>query len=1090
MKPVGASGLTIFGASAGTGKTHRVTEEIKRALSSTGPDAVPVDGLLAVTYTRQAQVELESRIRRKLFEAGLAERAQQLPLAYVGTVHAVCLRWLQEHALDAGHSPSLRVLADERGALAQALEEAVPQEHRDELDDLAERLEPHVDHREGQTHWEWPVAHIITLARHGRIRADELDGMARRSFEGLRALLPMPMKDAAPLDRAFAEVLDSTCAALVRRSFSLPEGSRSKLEDIARRVSHDPLPWSAWVAVEGLKCSKAAEPYIDPLREAAAAHRSHPLFHHDLERFTHLVYKAAALTLRHYETWKRERHLVDYVDMVDQALTLLDDEPIAQELSARLKLCVVDELQDSSPIQLALFLRLHRLAGRSYWVGDPKQCIFEYAGADPTLMDAVVGWARENGGAVTPLSVNHRTLPPLLDLTNTLFTSTLASHGIAPEEVRVTPREGAPAEPAGPPLRIWYAAAGNKAGYARALAEGIARLLGEGERPLVYDRVTADKRALRPGDVAVLVATNDEAHELADALARLGHRAAVARSGLLQTPEGVALGAALRYVLDEQDRLSLAELEALHGWDGLGPDAWLDRELAPPEEGRERTAPPWRHRLDALRDVAAIATPAELVEAAFVALDLPLLCARWPDPPQRLTNLDALRRFAGVYERRCAEQGEGASLAGLLRFLQGLQRTFYEDREAKQGDEQHAGSDDGAVTLTTYHRAKGLEWPVVILSSLDKTARDGEVFEVAPETDAHSLDPEDPLAGRWIRYWPWPYGRNGDPALEGNALASAAGTRLTERKRRERARLLYVGFTRPRDVLILATHLKKGTLQVSWLRELSDREGRPALVLPPPVDRDTKVTLRVGSAGTGQLEVEALAWSLTAGDEAAPIQKNGPRTWFSRGEALSAPPYRIKPSAADASAPFPALQLAALHRLHDPLPLETAAAVEWSDLGDAVHAFLACDLPGLSRDARLERAGRLLTGHGARGALAPESLLLASESFSAFVEQQLPGARWRREIPIEVRLGTEHGERLIDGRIDLLLETDDRLVIVDHKSFPGASDAALRAKAGELAPQLAAYAHALAIARPGRRIDCWLHFVTAGAVVELSSAAR
>ncbi len=192
MKPAGASGLTIFGASAGTGKTHRVTEEIKRALSSTGPDAVPVDGLLAVTYTRQAQVELESRIRRKLFEAGLAERAQQLPLAYVGTVHAVCLRWLQEHALDAGHSPTLRVLADERGALAQALEEAVPQEDRDELDELAERLEPHVDKREGQTHWEWPVANIITLARHGRIRARR----ARRDGEAIVRGAPRAAADA------------------------------------------------------------------------------------------------------------------------------------------------------------------------------------------------------------------------------------------------------------------------------------------------------------------------------------------------------------------------------------------------------------------------------------------------------------------------------------------------------------------------------------------------------------------------------------------------------------------------------------------------------------------------------------------------------------------------------------------------------------------------------------------------------------------------------------------------------------------------------------------------------------------------------
>ncbi len=101
--------------------------------------------------------------------------------------------------------------------------------------------------------------------------------------------------------------------------------------------------------------------------------------------------------------------------------------------------------------------------------------------------------------------------------------------------------------------------------------------------------------------------------------------------------------------------------------------------------------------------------------------------------------------------------------------------------------------------------------------------------------------------------------------------------------------------------------------------------------------------------------------------------------------------------------------------------------------------------------------------------------------------KQLPGARWAREVPIEARIDSAHGEKRIDGRIDLLLETEDTLIVVDHKSFPGVGDGVWRSKAAELAPQLGIYLHALRIARPGMSVAAWIHFITASAVVTLEA---
>ncbi len=1075
-----ALGLKVVGASAGSGKTFRLTKEIEQAITGQGPDAIEPEGLVAVTYTRRAHVELESRIRRALLASKGINRAAWLPRARIGTVHGVCLRWLRELALDAGVSPDVEVLADSGLALAQVLEETVPASEREELDELAERLEMLKDTREAEVHWDQPVEDVISLARNGRIPPRDLAAMAQRSSSTLLALLPQPALDGPRLDAALATAVEQALAQIDPTTDTTDKTRKAihELRAYQRSARFGRPTWGEWLSLSKLDPGAKSRAAIAPVNAAAAAHLSHPQLHADLRRFTELVYDAAALTLERFAEWKQQRGLVDYVDMVDHTLDLLRDSAVAEDLQQKLKLVVVDELQDSSPIQLALFLRLHALAGRSTWVGDPKQCIFEYAGADPALMDAVIRWSKSAGGKPEQQGTNYRSRKGLVDLCNGVFADAFAAHGMAREDTTVAAHRGAEPALAGlPAVGLFYLDSTKVETDAEAIATGVAQLLAAPAATPVLDRMTESVRPLRPGDIAILVLTNKEGDCLAAALASLGIRATVARTGLMGTPEGAMTAAALRYLLDEEDSLAIAELEALHGWGDAGPNGWLNARLAKtalPATGANN----WRAALDALRDAARVLSPQELVEGVLVALDLPTLAARWPNAPLRLANLDALRKFASVYEQRCIDDGEGCSLSGLLRFLNALTRVSYRHGDERRADEQFAGGDEGAVTVMTYHRSKGLEWPVVILGSLDAKPRPG-TFEVCPESDSSEVDPDDPLAGRWIRYWPWPFANRTSP-FTAVAEASPVGLAAAERERRERARLLYVGFTRARDHLVLAARLSATGPKTAWLAELQHANG-PALTLPNVDDASPAVVV-------GADRVPARLWRL-APSPAAAATATSTRSWFSRASAGERAAYRVQPSAALASGITlicPAIR--EIHVIHPPIVQLARGAAEWDRVGNAFHAFLASDSETTPVALRTKRAARLLEHHGALTSYAPASLLAASDAFRGFVTKQLPSARWGHEIPIEARLDTPDGERCIDGRIDLLLETEDALVVVDHKSFPGTDEARWRSKALELAPQLATYQHALTIVRPEKPTSSWIHFVTAGAVVMFEPA--
>jgi ATP-dependent exoDNAse (exonuclease V) beta subunit len=1096
-----AGGLTLVGASAGSGKTHRLTDEVVRAVDPTRDDAIGPESLVGVTYTRRSAAELGARIRRTLIEAGAHDRAQTLPLAYLGTVHAVSLRLVQEFAIDAGLSPHVDVLpGDEARWLREALEPGMDVELRRKLVDLADRLQLRWNAPIQRHDWLTPVQDIMTLARSNRMPAGSLPGMAERAVAGLLGVMGSAESDGDALDRAMLDALERTTQQLDRIDDGVNKTRevRATVQKALRTALAGQLPWSEWVKLQKLSPAKAVVDVVAPVIAVALRVDRHPRLQTDLRELTFGIYEAARQGLVAYDTWKKQRRVVDFVDMIDRALTLVEQPDVQEELRSRLRCLVVDEFQDTSPVQLALFVRLHQIAGRSTWVGDRKQCIFEFAGADPMLMEAVTQWTRAAKGNTPQLETNWRSRPELVDFCSHLFAAAFERHGYRGEEVVVKAQRATPPKLASlPPLGLWWLDASNQQKAAGAIAEGVRRLIEKPSETPVVDRATGLVRDLRPGDIAVLVATNAEAGLLATELAKRGMRATVARAGLLATPEGTLVRAALAVLVDPRDTLAAAVLEALTGFGGRSPDEWLDAAIAVEtarraarDRGEAQAPAAHSESVARLRGLCAqldALAPSEALDGVLSTLEVAALCARWPDREQRLANLDALRGLSLAYEERCAQHREAATIAGLLRFFdQAAEERIVRD-EKIAADDQHVGAGEGAVTIVTYHRAKGLEWPVVVLWSLDRGER-RDAFEVCPETDRPAFDAADPLGGRWIRYWPWPYGQQQTSPLAAAAAASPEGRAVADREERERVRLLYVGFTRARDHLILAACQKaKRAPAVRWLEELCDADGKPLLPLPPAADACERTVVEIPGARGAVLKVQARHWMLgTGGDEPARLANPDTHAWFACPPAGAGerPAYWIAPSRAASEWPdLVCPRVGEVTSIGERLPLGETKGVSWDVVGDAMHAFLAADLRGLGPEPRLERASRLLAASSLEALLGPKALVQAGDQLRAWVDSRWPDATWHREFPVTGRVATPWGARRVQGTIDLLLEAADGVVIVDHKSFPGGAAQWLE-RALEHATQLAAYAHVLTAAGP-RVLGMHLHFPIGAGVVEM-----
>ena len=924
--------VDIVIASAGTGKTYRLVEEIRTAIAA-GADP---GSILATTFTNKAAAELVERSRTRLIGQGLADRAAGLLSARIGTVNSVFGGIVGDFAVDAGRSPVTDVIPDERRkrVFAVAAEAAIGARAA-EMIPIAQRLD--IDD------WSDAVRELADSVRRNDIDPSRLEAHADRSWQGCRALFP-------PLSEETADTLDAGLrAALVLAREALKRSTdaarstarvRERIEAAAAVIeSGRDLPWSEWAALTKLKPAKQSIGVVLPVVEAAGEHAAHPRLHADMEAYIHGIYGAAADALALYAEFKDAHGLVDFTDQEQRALGLLDDPGVRERLRETLSLVFVDEFQDTSPIQLALFLKVSQIAERSFWVGDPKQAIFGFRGTDPELIDqAARTIVPESGGRPDTLTTSYRSRPKLVEFTNRAFGPAFEALDYEPAGIRI--RECDRAEGPVEPVEVWGIGGRTVADAMAALAEKIRETLDDAAHP-VDDADSNTPRRIRGSDIAVLCRTNTHCEDVADALAASGVRVAITRPGLLETPEAVLAMAALRYLVDPGDTLAVAEIAHLHD-DTMDQPAWFARSLS--EDGiRSLVAElPVLAALDRLRAELAELTPREALDTAITASGILDRIGAWDRAADRLGNLDALRAFAAQYEDEARTVRSAATAAGLAAWL---------DDPVRTGTELPPTPDPDAVNVVSYHRAKGLEWPMVVLADLDHAPKPSAFgFNVESEGD---FDVWRPLNGRWVRFWPWPYGlQQRGVHIDASVLETEEHRQAVRREHAEAVRLLYVGMTRARDYLVLAPRQKAdgGDLGLSWLNMLFDADGRRVLEFSL-WESDLAVT-----AGGERFPVRF--------SEVTPVDRElktrEPTTAWRAPESIEKPehfPYRIAPSALEPAASDAA---AVVSRVELGARIPITGSPDMTAVGEAVHAFLAYDRPGQDPDERQARAAETL----------------------------------------------------------------------------------------------------------------------------------
>lgn len=1052
--------IEFVSAGAGSGKTYKLTKTLAEALES---GAARPHAILATTFTVKAATELRERARSWLLSKGQIELATAIGQARLGTVNSVCGKLLKRFCFEIGLSPDQTVLSEGQAKrlLATSLAETLDGAGQEWLVMLTEKFGIE------QEEWSTQIQEVVNAARNNDISAEQVRAMGSRNADLMLANWPAPATGDDPtkalseaLAKALANVsshIENIVAAGGNVAQNLKDG-RHDLERLDRCFREGYWNWPDWIAACRLDAGARVRDAIKPVTAAAQTHESHPDFHKDVRAYLELAFDLAARTL---DTYAEAKRMMGAVDFCDQEVLLLDvvrkNVDVRNTLADELDLVMVDEFQDTSPLQLALFVELAKLARRSVWVGDPKQAIYGFRGTDARLIAGIIAAVEGWGGKLgEPLTISRRSTPSLVSLTNAVFGSAFLPE-LQPPQVHLQPsRNEISGQPA---LFHWnFESRNNEADYL-ALGQAVSELLQS--KLQVVDRETNEERPVQPGDIAVLCRKNDQVELAVTSLTKWGVPSASPRAGLLGTPEAIFVLACLRRLLDAGDTVASALILTLA--DGVQAQEWLGdrlRYLAREDVASGRwkadgeSAHPLLARLEALRPNLSALTPREALRLAKAESHVARVASQWSTSPHdartRIANVEALMELGVAYEDECVAARRPATVSGLLRWLDAL---------FTAGDDDRAANSDNAVSVMTHHGAKGLEWPVVILTSLGTEAKSA-LWSVRGRTDG-DFNPEYPLENRFVHFWLKTWGKRKQPQAAINAEASVIGQAMAADALAENKRLLYVSMTRARDANVLVTCQRSRNVNRAWVDEVGAGDllfGNTGPVVLP----DERTILR-----------EARTWTAADSGLAPPAQEESTCSWYSAAPAKDAQPLWYRPSDAEGGM-YTVAESESIG-----VRVAITAGIEMDVLGTALHLCIArAGVTGSVEDADVER---ILSAWEVAHAVDKAAVVAQLQAFFCWLQRRWPGGTVRVEVPLEA--DRADGTRL-RGRIDLLVDTPDGWVLIDHKANPGAisRDDAIAQEHGS---QLSAYAEAVEKCTGKLVKEQWLYLTVAGRAVKI-----
>lgn len=822
-------------AGPGAGKTRVLVERVLHILQTRRAD---LDEIVAITFTNKAANEMRDKIRRAMRELALRSASREeagrwydlkrrLEDAPLSTIHGFAARLLRAHPVDAQVDPNFTILEEYTSQLllTRAIEETVTQA-LDNADPTIGRLVMSFTRQK--------VIRLLTdVFVSVRTLGLTLDDVERLTFRHLKT---------ADDYRAAVEALDRAIATLTR-----VEGLTKKMRETVETfrttfeyyrvfleetptLEHAPLFDRALQALKAAKVRKAGR-----VKEAAAdveaCLRDVSLFYYDAcaGETLHGVLALLRRIERCYGELKAEINGLDYEDLQWKARELLRSRPeVARAVARSIRFILVDEFQDTNGLQkeiIDLLLEARRESSLPplslFIVGDQKQSIYGFRGATVEVFAEVEREITAHGGLRLVLETNFRSQRPLVEFFNRFFSrlmsppdgeeadalEALGFVGFIPSEAH----RGSLSEPA---IELLLevtdgATTRDEARQAEAhlIADRIAQMVRSGER-LIADRETSSapapsRRAVRYGDIAILFRALSDIKIYERALRQRGIPYYVlAGKGFYERPEiqdifallqflenrtnEIALVAALRsplFGLSDETLYWMRQQADLRPGSGLDPHPLLTSLLnwsslwSIADEQRplvERAAAVVERLLDLRNRLPLVELIREIIE---VTEDEALQATAY-DGHQRVANLRKLMELARGFDARGPH-----FLGDFIRYVH--QFTEMETREAEAPLES-ARAD--AVTLMTVHKAKGLEFPLVIVPDLSRQFR----------RDAPPLA-FDRALGIGLKI----------PDARGRAHPSWLHERVCEQIARreffENQRVLFVALTRAQDYVILST---------------------------------------------------------------------------------------------------------------------------------------------------------------------------------------------------------------------------------------------------------------------------------------------
>lgn len=1063
----GEMNVEFVRAGAGSGKTHCLTNLLAQRLRD---NAARPHAVIATTFTVKAAMELRERARKTLLAEGRLDLASAIGQARIGTVNSVCGQLIQRFCFELGISPDQTVV-DEDGVerlIRIAIENVQTFEESAVLATLAMRLSiPHDTLAK-------TVGNIVDLARSNNIGPIQVAAMGAANADAMLSCWPEPDADHTTALAQALTVAQDQLEAIVAAGGALKvtKDALEKVQAALEALAQERLTWAGWHELTVLAAGFKQAPVVAPVREVAQRHMTHAQFHADVRNYLEAVFGLASRAMEAFTQTKAERGVVDFTDQEVMLLRAIQERELVRDaLRDELDLVLVDEFQDTNPLQLAIFVELARLSKSSVWVGDQKQAIYGFRGTDSALIQEILTAVKSWGGTLgQPLAESWRSTPALVGLANAVFGEAFAP--ATREEVVLKPVR-API-PNQPDVLNWPLVRGPRARSFDVMALGPA-VHGLLQRHLsVYDKDATALRPMRASDIAVLCRRNDLVPEIVEALGRWGIPAAAQRPGLLKTPEARLVLACLRRLHDHDDTLASATIIELTG--SLRPEEWLEDRLQfmanVQVDASGRNVPQhrdWRihgddaHpllvRLESLRPRLLSLTPREALRLAKAESGITRLVHQWASNEQaaqvRIANVEALLALGQEYEDSCLGSRQPATVNGLLLWLR---------RRAANARDWRAATAHGAVEVMTFHKAKGLEWPVVIVAGLDQT-RLHELWSVRARTHG-DFNAKQPLANRFIHYWPRPFGWTRNVPQIDAAEQSALGCAMSEAGQAERKRLLYVTLTRARDLLVLAGD-SRVIGEAPWSNWFDDTSGSRPLLWGRSGDFD---------ANGVQITRERTEWDPDSAYAAPPKLHSQSLVFYEARSPQPHAPLWFTPS----SAIVTGYAVAEVEDVGTRITVK--AGTDFLALGSAVHGCIAYAYADPGRPISEAEVQEILDRWEVGGAVEPTAVIAQIQAFASWWRSKWPQAQAQAEVPV---LARRPDGRIVRGQIDFMLKLPDGHIVIDHKADPRAVGEGNRL-ADTHGGQLEAYEEAVHIATGDRVLGSWLFLPVAAKAVRIS----